>query len=121
MDDQRLEIIIGQLLRAGVLLAAALVLAGGVLYLLQTPHGRVNYHTFVAGPESMRMVPAIARSAARLNSEGLMQFGLLLLIATPVARVVMAVAGFALERDRLYVVVSLIVLVVLLASLTRAF
>jgi len=35
--------------------------------------------------------------------------------------VVMAVAGFALERDGLYVVVSLIVLVVLLASLTRAF
>ena len=49
-----------------------------------------------------------------------MQFGLLLLIATPVARVAMAVVGFALERDRLYVVVSLIVLTVLLLSLTRA-
>ena len=60
------------------------------------------------------------RSAAHLNSEGLMQLGLLLLIATPVARVVMAVVGFALERDRLYVVVSLIVLAILLASLTRA-
>lgn len=120
MDDQRLEIIIGNLLRAGVLLAAAVVLAGAALYLLQHHHDRVNYHTFVAGPESIRTVSAITRSAAHLNSEGLMQFGLLLLIATPVARVLMAVVGFALERDRLYVVVSLIVLGVLLASLTRA-
>ncbi len=120
MDDQRLELIIGQLLRAGVLLAAAVVLAGGSLYLAQSPHGRVNYHTFVTGPESIRTVGAITRSAAQLNSGSLMQFGLLLLIATPVARVMMAVVGFALERDWLYVVVSLIVLAVLLASLARA-
>lgn len=120
MDDKRLEIIIGNLLRAGVLLAAAVVLAGAGLYLFQNPGGRVNYRTFVPGPENMRTVSGIAHSAAHLNSEALMQFGLLLLIATPVARVVMAVVGFAMERDRLYVVVSLIVLAVLLASLVHA-
>lgn len=120
MDDQRLEIIIGNLLRAGVLLAAAVVTAGAGLYLVQHHGDHVNYRHFLAGPESIRTVPAILSSAAHLNSEGLMQLGLLLLIATPVARVVMAVVGFALERDRLYVLVSLIVLAVLLASLTRA-
>lgn len=120
MDDQRLEIIIGNLLRAGVLLAAAVVLAGAALYLVQHHSDKVNYRSFVAGPAAIRSVAAIARSAAHLNSEGLIQFGLLLLIATPVARVLMAVIGFAMERDRLYVVVSLIVLGVLLASLARA-
>ncbi len=120
MDDQRLEIIIGNLLRAGVLLAAAVVVAGAGLYLVQHHGDHVNYHTFAVGPASIRTVAGITRSAAHLNSEGLIQFGLLLLIATPVARVLMAVIGFALERDRLYVVVSLIVLGVLLASLTRA-
>lgn len=120
LDDRQLEIIIGNLLRAGVLLAAAVVLAGAVLYLFQNPGERVNYRTFVPGPENLRSVAAIARSAAHLNSLALMQFGLLLLIATPVARVALAVVGFALERDRLYVVVSLIVLAVLLASLTHA-
>jgi Predicted membrane protein len=45
------------------------------------------------------------------------QLGAILLIATPIARVVFAVVGFALERDRFYVVVSLTVLAVLLASL----
>ena len=120
MDDRRLETIIGNLLRAGVLLAAAIVLAGGGLYLAQHHSDHVNYHTFVTGPENIRSVTAIARSAAQLNSEALIRFGLLVLIATPVARVVMAIVGFAMERDKLYVVVSAIVLVVLLASLSHA-
>jgi uncharacterized membrane protein len=42
---------------------------------------------------------------------------LLLLIATPVARVMFAVVGFAMERDPLYVLLTLIVLAVLLYSL----
>ncbi|HUA96918.1 MAG TPA: DUF1634 domain-containing protein [Terracidiphilus sp.] len=120
MDDQRLEEIIGQLLRAGVLLAAAVVLAGGVLYLVQHPAGRIDYTTFVAGPESLRTLTGIVKLAAGLDSRGLIQLGLVLLIATPVARVVMAVVGFALEHDRMYVVVSLIVLGVLLFSLMHA-
>ncbi len=120
MNDQRLETIIGQLLRAGVTLAAAVVFAGGVLYLVRGHAQKVDYHVFVASGKYMRTYPGIVRSAAQLSSDGLIQIGLLLLIATPVARVAMAVAGFALERDRLYTVVSLVVLVILVASLMRA-
>ena len=120
MNDRRLEGIIGQLLRTGVLLAAATVMAGGVSYLFQHHSDRVNYRTFVAGGENIRTLPGIVRSASHLDSEGLIQFGLLLLIATPVARVAIALAGFALERDRLYTAVSLIVLLILAASLIRA-
>jgi len=49
-----------------------------------------------------------------------MQVGLLLLILTPIVRVAVAVVGFLLERDRLYTVVSLIVLVILMFSLIHA-
>lgn len=120
MNDQRLENIIGNLLRAGVLLAAGVVLAGGAAYLAQHHAERVSYQRFAPGGSTLRTVPGIVRGARRLDSEALMQLGLLLLIATPVARVAMAVAGFALERDRLYVVVSLIVLAVLAFSLMHA-
>jgi uncharacterized membrane protein len=120
MNDQRLENIIGQLLRAGVLLAAVIVFAGGVGLLIQHPHERVDYQHFVAGGPDIRTVRGIAHSAFTLESRGIIQFGLLLLIATPVARVVMAVIGFSLERDWMYVVVSAIVFAVLLASLLHA-
>jgi uncharacterized membrane protein len=120
MDDRRLELIIGNLLRAGVLLAAAVVLFGGVLYLASHHADRVSYRHFSAGGDAIQSVGGVLQSAAHLDSEGLIQLGLLLLIATPVARVALAVVGFALEKDRLYAVVSLIVLLILAFSLWRA-
>jgi uncharacterized membrane protein len=120
MDDNSLENIIGQLLRAGVLLSAAIVTVGGIAYLVQWHAAAANYHHFAARGAEIRTVSGIVRSAAHLNSEGLMQAGLLLLILTPVARVAMAIVGFALEPDRLYAAVSLIVLVILAFSLIHA-
>lgn len=120
MDDRRLELEIGQLLRAGVLLAAAVVLAGGIFYLVQFHGARVDYRTFSEESASLRTVGGIFTWAFHLRSRGLIQLGLLLLIATPVARVAFAVVGFYLERDRMYAIVSLIVLAVLMFSLLHA-
>ena len=126
MDDRRLETIIGRLLQIGVLASAATVLAGGILYLVQSHSGRVDYRSFVPlgstapGSPDLLTLSGILRSAIHFDSLGLIQFGLLLLIATPVARVALAAVGFALERDRLYTVVSLIVLLILAFSLIRA-
>ena len=120
MNDRRLEIMIGNLLRAGVLLAAAIVLTGGILYLARHHAERVNYHTFRAGGEETRKYAGIVQSAEHGESAAIIQIGLLLLVLTPVARVAMALVGFSLERDRLYAVVSLIVLVILVSSLLRA-
>lgn len=120
MDDRRLEIIIGNLLRAGVLIAAGVVTVGALFFLAHNHSARADFHTFAMESANLRSMQSIARSAAQLDSKGLIQFGLLLLIATPVARVALAVVGFAMERDRLYVVVSCIVLAVLLFSMLHA-
>jgi uncharacterized membrane protein len=120
MDDKRMEGMIGQLLRAGVLLSAAVVTAGGTLYLFGNHASRVSFRSFVPGGPATRTVSGMAHAAVHLNSEALMQAGLVLLILTPVARVALAVVGFALERDRLYTAVSLIVLLILAFSLLRA-
>jgi uncharacterized membrane protein len=120
MDDRRLESVMGNLLRVGVLLAAGLVTIGALIYLAQHCADHTSFRTFTEESAALRTVPGIAKLAAHGNSSGLIQLGLLLLIATPVARVVFAVIGFALERDRLYVVVSSIVLVILVISLLHA-
>ena len=120
MNDRRLEVMIGNLLRAGVLLAAATVLAGGMLYLARHGAERVNYHTFRPVGDESRNDAGIVQSAVHGKSAAIIQIGLLLLVLTPVARVAMALVGFSLERDRLYAVVSLIVLVILLSSLVHA-
>ena len=119
--DQRIEIVIAQLLRAGVLAAAFVVLAGAVLYLGPHPQARVDYHTFRGEPEQLRTVDGVLHSAFAGQSAGIMQLGLLLLIATPIARVGFSIVGFAMEGDRMYVAFTLLVLAILLYSLFGSF
>ena len=115
--DQRIEIIIGSLLRAGVMLAASVVLIGGVLYLVRHGHETIHYTTFHGEPEALKSIPAVFEGMASLHARAIIQFGLLLLIATPIARVAFSAIAFALEHDYMYVVITLIVLAVLLYSL----
>lgn len=117
-NDVRIEGIIGNLLRAGVILAATVVLAGGVLYVAKYGRQKPQYEMFRGEPSDLRNVSQIADAAISLHSRGLIQLGLLILVATPVARVAFSVIAFGAERDWLYVVVTLIVLAVLLYSLT---
>jgi uncharacterized membrane protein len=117
VTDQKLEVAIGRLLQAGVLLAAAVVLVGGVLYLHRDTGPRPDYSHFTGVAEALRSPSAIAGNALHGDPQSIIQLGLLLLIATPIARVALAAAGFLFERDRLYFWVSLIVLAVLLFSL----
>jgi uncharacterized membrane protein len=115
--DTRAEQVMGNLLRAGVLLAAAVVLAGGILYLARYGAESADYHEFDAEPANLCNPWGILVEASQLHSRGIIQLGILLLIATPVARVVFSVFLFAWQRDRVYVVVTLIVLAVLLYGL----
>ena len=115
--DQNVEELIGTLLQAGVTLAATVVLFGASVYLIR--HGRATpqFHVFKGEPTDLRTISGIVKDALAFQGRGLIQLGLLLLIATPVARVAFSAAAFAIQRDRLYVMVTLIVLVVLIYSL----
>jgi uncharacterized membrane protein len=115
--DERLDRALGHLLRGGVILAAAVVLLGGVAYLASFWNHATDYHTFNGEPPELCHPVSIIREAFRLDPRALIQFGLLLLIATPVARVVFTVYAFGRQRDRTYVVITLIVLALLLYSL----
>jgi uncharacterized membrane protein len=116
-DDVRVEQTLGNLLRAGVLAAAAVVLAGGVLYLARHGTEPADHRVFHGEPAELRSPTGVVRQALALSDRGLIQLGLLLLIATPVARVLLCVFAFARQRDGTYVVLTLLVLAVLLYSL----
>lgn len=116
--DERVEQVVGNLLRIGVIASAVVVFAGGLLLLLH--EGRQpapDLHEFHAEPEELRSLDGVLHQTAALRSAALIMLGLLMLIATPVARVLFSVIAFALQRDHLYVVITLIVLAVLLYSL----
>src|SRR6266852_8260839 len=107
--EQRMDEIMGRLLRTGVILAAVFVLAGGGVYLARHSTPVTNYHVFQGEPAELRTVPGILHEALALRGRGLIQLGLLILIATPIARVAFSVLAFLYQRDWTYVVVTLIV------------
>jgi uncharacterized membrane protein len=115
--DKRIENILGNLLRAGVVVSAVIVLCGAVLYLARHGHAAADYRVFQGEPTDLRSVPGILRDVADLSGRGIIQLGLLFLIATPVARVIFSIWGFAAERDRMYVAFTVIVLAILIFSL----
>src|SRR5580692_4478368 len=117
LSDRRLEAIIGNLLRAGVVIAATVTSIGGVIYLAHSGESLAHYRMFHGEPPVLREVKGILSDALSGDGRGIMQLGLLLLIATPVARVALSTAAFAVQRDRLYVVVTLTVLAVLTFSM----
>jgi uncharacterized membrane protein len=119
--EQRAEIVIAYLLRAGVLTAATVVIVGAVLYLGAHPGAHVDYRTFHAVPDALRTVQGIVHAAFTGDSRAIMQLGLLVLIATPIVRVMFSVAAFAIEGDRMYVFFTMLVLTVLLYSLFGSF
>jgi uncharacterized membrane protein len=118
LTDVQVEQFLGSLLRAGVILSSIVVLAGGVLYLRQFGQTTTDKNIFQSEPAELRSVSGIVRDAMAIDGRGVIQFGLLLLVATPVARVFFSVIAFAIEGDRRYVLIALIVLSILLFSLS---
>ena len=106
----------GRLLRTGVFTAAVVVATGGMFYLKNHAHSTTSYRAF-SGDAALRHPERLISNALAGDATALIQIGVLLLIATPIARVAFAVLGFALERDRLYVFISMFVLAALLYGL----
>lgn len=117
--DRRVERIVGTLLRTGVMLSAAVVLVGAIMFLIQHGGDRFDFRTFQPKTAEISTLGGILREAAAFHSRGIIQLGLLLLIATPVARVLFSVFAFALEKDRVYVGITLVVLAILVYSMTH--
>jgi len=115
--DQRIERIIGLLLQTGVILALLVTLLGAMLYLGHEGRRVADFRVFRGEPWDLRSAPAVMAAAFAGRREAVIQLGVLVLIATPIARVILSLAAFAVQRDRIYVLVTAIVLAVLLYGL----
>jgi uncharacterized membrane protein len=117
--DKQMDLVIGKLLRSGVIFSGVLVSFGGLLYLQHPLRSARNYTHFLAESTSLQGIAGVLRGAVHLDANSVIQLGLLFLIATPVTRVAFCMAGFARQKDRLYVVISSSVLVILIYSLIQ--
>ena len=114
--DTDLERVIGGLLRYGVLASSLVVLAGGIVYLIRHGGQLPQYHEFRGEPDKMKKPVLMWEAVWRGEGRPLIQLGLLILVATPIARILFSFVGYLLEKDYLYAVLTVIVLLVILLN-----
>jgi len=108
-EMHQVEMMIGYILRIGVMVSAIVLVIGMVLMLIEGnggyPNG-VEPHSFAA----------IFAGVVSLKPYAIIMLGLFLLILTPTLRVAVSIYAFAVEKDRLYVWITTIVLVILIIA-----
>ncbi|MDM9382459.1 DUF1634 domain-containing protein [Chlorogloeopsis sp. ULAP01] len=116
-----LNILLSNLLKYGVLLASSMVLFGGILYLLQHGAEPVDYQFFHGEPSELRSPTGVVTAVLSGSRCGIIQLGLLVLIATPILRVVVSLLVFVKQRNWIYVTITTLVLTALIYSLVGAY
>jgi uncharacterized membrane protein len=118
--DRQIDGVIGRLLQIGVLVAAVVTFVGGGTYLAHHGGTAADFATFRGAPDALRSVSAIVRGVVHGQPAALVQLGLVLLILTPMARVALTLCAFLVQRDRMYVLLTTIVLAILVYGMFLA-
>ena len=115
--DEYMELLISKLLRRGVIITSFIVCIGAAIFLYKEGGVKPNYGAFKGEPAKFKNIFQILASTLVPSGRGIIETGVLLLISIPVLRVAVSVVSFAKEKDRTYVLVTLVVLFFLLFSL----
>jgi uncharacterized membrane protein len=106
------------MLRYGVITASIVAFLGGVIYLVHFGQAAIpNYHDFKGEGAGYTTFGGIFKGAFAFNATEVIQLGVLVLIATPILRIALSLVAFAVEKDKLYVFITLIVLCVIMTSI----
>jgi len=117
---RRVELLISALLRGGVLLSTATIGAGLLFtFVHHRPYftSRAELRALLTpGTIFPHTLHDVAHGAYHLRGQALVMIGLFLLIATPVARVAVSIVAFIYQRDKIFVLITSLVLLLLIAS-----
>lgn len=120
-SDRQLERLIGNLLKYGMIIAYSTVLVGGILYLVQCGVEPAEYQFFQGQPSLFDSPQLLVRGILSGSHSSIIVFGLLLLIAIPVVRVVLSLFTFIKQGDFTYTIVTLLSLCGLIYSFIGAY
>jgi uncharacterized membrane protein len=115
--DKDMQVIIGWILRIGVISSMVIVFIGGIFFVCRHGQSIPDYHVFKGVPYFIHNTSGIINGTLHLKGQAIIQLGILLLIATPVIRVAFSAIGFIIEKDHLYTAISLIVLLIIFGSM----
>ncbi|MBD2449374.1 DUF1634 domain-containing protein [Nostoc sp. FACHB-152] len=118
-SEKNFENLLSNLLKYGVLTASAVVLFGGIIYLVHHGSEPARYQFFRGEPSQFRSLDGIVQALLAGSDRAIIQLGLLLLVATPILRIIISLFAFIKMRNWSFVMITLVVLTSLIYSLAR--
>ncbi|MGI4751105.1 MAG: DUF1634 domain-containing protein [Janthinobacterium lividum] len=115
--DADVQLLIGTVLRWGVVLAMSVVFCGGLIYVYRHGYETASYHVFKGEPDFLKSIKGIFNGVLAMKGRAIIQTGIILLIATPIVRIILSIISFLLEKDYLYVIITVIVLGIIITSM----
>jgi uncharacterized membrane protein len=115
--DTDMQLLLGRVLRGGMIVSMSIVFFGGIIYLYRHGHEVANYRVFNGIAPFLRQPDTLINGVFTFRGQAIIQTGIVLLIATPILRVMFSTMGFVLEKDYLYTCISLLVLLIIFISM----
>ena len=115
--DDWIRTFIANILLYGVSLAFIVVLFGASIYLWRHGQESFAYGNNLSSEAILTNFPDIFAAVTALKGRGIIQLGLMILVATPLARVAFSVFAFLRQKDHVYTLITAVVLTVLCYSL----
>lgn len=120
--EKDFQTIIGNLLRYGVWISLSVAFIGGIVYLMHHGQEIEDYSVFKENDRNIfEVISTVINGAIDGRGEYLIFFGIILLFLTPVLRVLLSLFSFTIEKDYLYVVITLIVILIIITSISFGF
>ena len=116
--DEKMELTVARLLNMGLLISTLVIVFGGILLISEQGSTPIDFKTLQGEPLTLASIPTIALAAGSLDARAVIEIGLLLLVATPVARVALSLILFWRKADYLYVGITGAVLAILLFAVS---
>ncbi len=120
--ERDMEVFIGKLLRYGVIASCVITIFGGIIYIYQ--HQTLPDYSpipddqpFLGVDHYLRELTSIIPHMLAFDGAAIVQFGVCVLIATPIMRIVVSIFAFIIEKDYLYITITVIVLCIILANM----
>jgi Predicted membrane protein len=112
---------VGNLLRLGVILSVTTSLIGFIKLFLEGFKMPKDYSFLNMGTSSEKVWGQFWNSLCKGEGMAIIQLGILLLIFTPLMRIIFALIGYLKEKDYTYVIISSIVLVIMIISFVTGY
>lgn len=122
ITDKTIQRIIGDVLKYGVRTVLAISTVGGLIFLYNHANEQADYSRFTENDRNIiEVVSDVFKGVINMEGRSVIYLAIIVLFCTPLIRLLLSLVSFILEGDKLYVLITTLVLIIIAFSMYFGF